>query len=208
MMSDAQQVNDPFVTAFGPPDTPSAPLQFAEPFLQEIWQWRQQRTGAGWFLGRFFFLLGDGLDRFTPCLDAWSFLLPPASERRIIGYNAYGALLVMEDEVESGIVAPVRLIEPTTVIYWADPECVYTTLLSRWLPDRQMPSFFDTSVYVQWLKESGRFLGDDEILGIHAPLPLGGEMKLDNFSPMNIIDYYRATGPVYAKAFEQSKRET
>ena len=206
-MNDSVKLNDAFVAAFGSPDEARAPLQFNAPFLQETWLLRQQRTGAGWFLGRFFYLLGEGLERLMPCLDAWAFLLPAASERRVIGYNAYGALLVMEDELESGIVAPVRLLDPTNLVCWADEECVYTTLLSRWLPDRQLPGFFDMSVYEQWLKHSGRLLEDNEILGIRTPLPLGGSMTLDNFRAMNIIDYYRATGPVYAKAFEQSKKE-
>ncbi len=206
-MNGAVKLNDAFVAAFGSPDDARPPVQFNAPFLQETWLLRQQRTGAGWFLGRFFYLLGEGLERLTPCLDAWGFLLPAASERRVIGYNAYGALLVMDDELESGIVAPVRLLNPTNLVCWADEECVYTTLLSRWLPDRQLPGFFDMSVYEQWLRHSGRLLEDDEILGIRTPLPLGGSMTLDNFSAMNIIDYYRATGPVYAKAFEQSKKD-
>jgi len=206
-MSDPQQVQDLFVDAFGPPDEPVAPVQFKEPFLEEVWRRRHQRMGAGWFLGRFFFLLGEGLERFTPCLEAWSFLLPPASERRIIGYNAYGALLVMEDELERDTMAPVRLIDPLTVTYWAEPGCGYTTLLSRWLPDRLIPRFFDTSVYLEWLKTSGRFLGDGEILGIRTALPLGGEMKLDNLAPLHIVDYYRATGPAYARAHAQRKQE-
>ena len=207
-MSDTQNMNDDFVTAFGPPDEAATPLRFTERFLEENWQRRQQRTGAGWFLGRFFFLLGEGLDRFTPCTEAWSFLLTPvAAERRIIGYNAYGALLIIENESEEGRVAPVRLLEPTNVIYWGDPECVYGTLLNRWLPLKHMPHFFDTSVYEQWLTTSGRFLGDEEILGIRAALPLGGDMTLNNFTPINIVEYYRATGPAYAKVFEQLKRE-
>jgi hypothetical protein len=206
-MSETPQLPDHFVEAFGPPDEATAPMHFSEPFLEQDWTWRCRRTGAGWFLGRFFFLLGDGLGRFTPCLEAWSLLLStPANERKIIGYNAYGALLVLENELDRGVVAPVRLVEPTNVVYWGDPECAYGTLLNRWLPSRLVPHFFDTSVYEQWLKSSGRFLGDGEILGIRAALPLGGEMKLDNFSPMNIVDYYRATGPAYAKAREQFER--
>ena len=206
-MSNAQNMNDNFVTAFGPPDEPAPPLHFTERFLEDNWRRRQQRTGAGWFLGRFFFLLGDGLDRFTPCLEAWSFLLsPPAAERKIIGYNAYGALLILENETEEGLVAPVRLLEPTNVLYWGDPECVYGTLLNRWLPRRHLPHFFDTGVYEQWLKTSGRLLGDDEILGIRVALPLGGQMTLENFTPMNLVDYYRATGPAYARAHEQFQR--
>jgi hypothetical protein len=203
-MTGPQNDRDHFVAAFGPPEEAASPLQFTEPFLQRGWLRRHQRIGAGWFLGRFCFLLGEGLERFTPCLEAWSFLLPPASERRIIGYNVHGALLVMEDETEGSIAAPVRVLDPMTVAYWADPECVYTTLLSRWLPDRQIPHFLNTSAYQEWLVTSGRFLDDDEILGIRAPLPLGGEMKPENFAPMNIIDYYRATGPVYAEAFLHS----
>jgi hypothetical protein len=202
-MSNPEIMRDSFVEAFGAPDATASPLQFTEPFLQRSWLRRQQRTGAGWFLGRFFFLLGEGLERFTPCLDAWSFLLPPARERRIIGYNVFGALLVMEDEAEGSMAAPVRMLDPMTVVYWSDPECVYTTLLSRWLPDRHLPRFFNTGIYTEWLKSSARFLGDDEILGIRAPLPLGGKLQLNNFSPINIIEYYQATGPVYEKAHQQ-----
>jgi hypothetical protein len=71
------------------------------------------------------------------------------------------------------------------------------------MPRRHLPHFFETAVYLEWLKTSGRFLGDDEILGIRQALPLGGEMKLENFAPIHIVDYYRATGPVYAKAHAQ-----
>lgn len=75
--------------------------------------------------------------------------------------------------------------------------------MNRWLPDRHMPHFLDTTVYEQWLRGAGRFLAADEILGIRQPLPLGGEMTLENFTTMNIFDYYRATGPVYARAHAQ-----
>lgn len=209
-MTDDMGVQDDFVRSFGAPDEEATPLQFSERFVEEDWQERHARTGAGWFLGRFFFLLGEGLERLTPCLEAWSFLLPPAEERRILGYNAYGTLLVMDDEEQDGLVAAVRMIDPLNVIAWSDPECVYTTLLNHWLADRALPNFFDTSVYLEWLEGAGRFLADDEILGINAPVPLGGEMTLANFTPMNIVDYYLATGPVYAKAhgqpFEQDEQ--
>ena len=35
---------------------------------------------------------------------------------------------------------------------------------------------------------------------VHRPLGERGEMTVANFTPMNIVEYYRATGPVYAKA--------
>lgn len=199
-MSDEPNFDDDFVRSFGAPVDPAPPLRFDERFVERNWQERHVRTGAGWFLGRFFFLLGEGLERLTPCLEAWSFLLPPANDRRILGYNAYGAILIMDDEEQDGRVAAVRMIDPLNVIVWSDPECVYTTLLNYWLADRALPRFFDTSVYWQWLEQSRQFLADDEILGINAPLSLGGEMTLPNFTRMNIVDYYRATGPVYAKA--------
>ena len=209
-MTNDAGVRDDFVRSFGAPDERATPLQFSERFVVDDWQERHARTGAGWFLGRFFFLLGEGLERLTPCLEAWSFLLPPANDRRILGYNAYGAILIMDDEEQDGLVATVRMIDPLNVIVWSNSECVYTTLLNYWLADRALPHFFDTSVYLRWLEQSHRFLADDEILGINAPVSLGGEMTLANFTPMNIVDYYRATGPVYAKAhgqlFEQDKR--
>jgi len=100
----------------------------------------------------------------------------------------------------------VRLLDPMTVTGWHNPQCVYTTLLAHWLPERRIPRFLDTRIYLQWLKSSGRMLAGDEILGIRVPLSLGGRMELDNFAPLNIIDYYQATGPAYAKAFEQSQQ--
>jgi hypothetical protein len=195
---------NPFTEAFGQADTTAEPLQFTEQFLQEDWLWRQQTMTAGWFLGHYFYLFGQGLERMNPCLEAWSFILPPAKERRIIGYNAYGALLVLENETDEGLVAPVCLLDPTRVIYWKNEECVYGTLLTRWLPKKLIPHFFDTIVYKQWLESANRFLDTDEILGIRAAVSLGGEMNSDNFTAMNIIEYYRITGPVYAKVYDQS----
>src|SRR4051812_36556507 len=115
---------NPFTDIFGIAEAPAQPMQFEEEFLEEDWKWRQQTMTAGWFLGRYFYLFGEGLERFMPCLEAWSFMLPPANERRIIGYNVYGALLVMENETEEGIMAPVCLLDPTQVVYWKESECV------------------------------------------------------------------------------------
>ena len=197
-----QQKNS-FTQVFGNADEPAKPIQFNEQFLEEDWKWRQQTMNAGWFLGRYFYLLGEGMKRFNPCLEAWSFILPPVKERRIIGYNVYGALLIMENETEEGIVAPIRLLDPTNVVYWQSNECVYGTLLTRWLPDKLIPNFFNTGVYKQWLEKSERFLDDDEILGIRSAIPLGGIMNLENFTPMNIVNYYQATGTAYAKAYKE-----
>ena len=54
--------------------------------------------GCGRFQDGFLHLFSQDLDVLDPLLETWSFLLPQAEGRRkVIGRNAYGALLILED---------------------------------------------------------------------------------------------------------------
>ena len=63
--------------------------------------------GCGRFQDGFLHLFSQDLDVLDPLLETWSFLLPEAEGRRkVIGRNAYGALLILEDFDTKGGVAP------------------------------------------------------------------------------------------------------
>jgi hypothetical protein len=198
---------DPFHQVFGPPAIAVPRMHFRGAGLEHMMTRRLAHTGSGWFLGRMFQLFGDGLDRLNPCVEAWSFLLPPALERwLVIGFNAYGALLLLDEAGEKGTVAPIWMIDPLTVTCFGHPQLYLYSLLDDWLPNRRLPRFLDTAVYEQYLRAAGSLLENDEFLGIRAPLPLGGSIQLDNFSRVDIIDYYAATAPVYREALERTKQ--
>jgi hypothetical protein len=197
---------DPFHEAFGPPSIRDEPMHFMSPFLEHLMSERLETIGSGWFLGRFFYLFGKGAEQFTSCLDAWAFLVPPGRNWTLIGYNAYGVLLVLDESEDRTVETPVGLLDPLTVTFLEPPGLALWGLLGVWMPQRQPSQFFDTGVYEDFLKSSGRLLEDDEILGIRRAVPLGGELNLENFTPIRMIDYYRATAPVYAEAHRQSER--
>lgn len=194
-----------FTAVMGAPD-PSAPpgLRFSSPGKEFIWEALHQAIGAGWFKDRFFYLFGEGLEELRPCLDAWPFLVPPGKERMILGRNAYGALFVLEDPNGVGPTSRVHILNPLEVVWWTNPMIDFGGLIGYWFPNKALPfSVLDDSVYQEWQRASGRYLGLDEILAIRTPLPLGGTMSLDNFQVENIVAYYRTTAPIYEKAFAQ-----
>lgn len=198
----------PFCEALGAPVIAATPMQFRSAYLNDVMSRQISQIGAGWFLGRMFYLLGDGMQRLEPCVRAWSFLLPPSlSDWVIIGYNVYGQILLLDQDGERGAMSPVGMLDPLTVSYVSDPELDVAALLAHWLPQRRLPGFLDTSVYEQFLTTSQGLLEDDEMLGIEQALPLGGEMTLENFSEIGIVDYYEAVAPVYAKAYAEFARD-
>ena len=193
-----------FVAALGRPD-PAAPpgLSFPDPVDQESWDYLYPEVGAGYYLNRFLYLFGENVRSLQPCLEAWSFLLPPGNARVILGRNAYGALLILESANLSWVKARVYVLDPIGVVYRRNAQAALGNLFGYWLPNRALPNFFNSDIYDEWVAKSGRYLADDEILGIKLPPGLGGSLALDNFQPEPIVRYYQTTGPIYAKAFAQ-----
>lgn len=166
-----------------------------------MWEAFYEEIGAGFYQNRFWYLFGEGLEALAPCLDAWSFLVPPGTPRMILGRNAYGALLVLENPDEIGPSSRVRVLDPLGVVWWGSASIAFANLLGCYLPQKLLPyTFFDDSVYQAWQKSTGRWLEADEILAVRVPLALGGTMTLDNFQVENVHAYYRTTAPIYAKA--------
>lgn len=183
----------------GAPECREPPgFRFSGTFAQMTWESLYGDLGAGWFANRFLYLFGPEARQLDELLQLWSFLLPPADERIVIGRNAYGALLLMESPSSRGTVAPVRLLDPLQVRHWGDEHLDFTGCIGHWLPQNKIPHFLDRRVYDQWLEKTGRHLEADEILAIKTPLSLGGTMALDNFQVEHIRDYYRSTAAIYA----------
>ena len=193
-----------FARVFGKP-TPRVPnaIHFKDVAIEAVWALSQKDTGAGWYMNRFLYMFGPGLDRLNACLDAWSFLVPPAKRKRIvIGRNAYGALLVVEDTSDP----PARVLDPYLMVYWGDPSLHFGNLLADWLPNDRVPGFLDDTLYKAWVKARKKPLEDDIILAPKTPWGLGGRMDPENFQEEEIVSYYKTTAPIFAKAYAKMKR--
>ena len=193
-------LSDVFTKACGKP-SPAVPAALKFSSYNPMWEVLRKEIGGGWFLNRFLYLFGEELEQFQPCLDAWSFIVPPNHpDRMIIGKNAYGALLVLEDGNDTNKQS-VHLLDPINVQYWTHPQIVFGNLFGAYLPQNKLPQFLDHEAYDDWLSENGNVeIEAHDILGIKTPVPLGGELIPANLQLENIVDYYRTTGPIYAKA--------
>jgi hypothetical protein len=194
-------VKEAFVAALGKPSprVPSA-IHFEDVGMEAVWRRFLADVGSGWYLDRFLFLFGEGVERLAPCLDAWAFLVPPRrGDRKILGRNAHGALLVLED-AESVEHNQVHLLDPFRVTYWTDPDLNLFTLIGAWLPRKLLPGFLDDDLYRAWMQVRRRPLEDDLILAPKTPEGLGGRFEPRNVQEEEIVAYYRTTGPIYAKA--------
>jgi hypothetical protein len=197
-------LDEEFTRAMGRP-SPATPngLHF-EKWFQSFWERHHPNIGSGWFLDGFVYLFGEGLTDFVPCVDAWSFLVPSCSDRMIIGRNAYGALLVMDDASDPKGMR-IRVLDPWTVTYDGAPGLDFESLLARALPKRELVDFLDDGAYRQWLVENKvDRLELHDVLGIKVPKALGGKLVASNLQLDGMLDYYRTTGPIYADALARS----
>jgi hypothetical protein len=196
---------DTFLRAVGRanPRTPPG-LSFSNDWKGEVWEALHDQVGAGYFWDRFLFLFGEGLQSLQPCLKAWSFLVPDdGAERMIVGYNAHGALLVLENPNEAGPKSRVSIVDPVGVVYRRYADLDFVGLIGYWIPEMKLREFLDRRVYDSWRGQHGKYLEPRQILAAKKPLGLGGTMALENFQVEEIVSYYRTTAPIYAKAFAQ-----
>jgi len=193
-------VGKPFVQAFGKPDpeTPNG-VNFKSSGLADLWKAMRREIRSGWFQDRFLYLFGEDLEALLPCLTAWSFVVPPNRDRIILGRNAYGALIVLDD-ANSGK-GTVHVLDPFRVVYWSNPNLAMMNLIAYWLPEDRIPHFRDDGPYREWRQQHGIHLEDDVILAPRTPEGLGGKLELANLQEEPIVEYYETTAPIYAKAF-------
>jgi hypothetical protein len=199
------EVSEAFVSGLGRPN-PVVPSGLRlDGWKQGLWEELYGDIGAGFYQERFYFLFGEGVDRLSACLDAWSFLVPPAAGKRmILGRNAHGAILVLEG-VGDADREHTCVLDPLTTSWVPHSQAMFVNLLGRWLPKAELlPTFHDRGLYQKWRLQSGEELGPDEILSIKVPLGLGGNMDLSNFLVEDIFHYYTTMAPIYANAKTQA----
>lgn len=196
-----------FETLYGAIGTPEPEEGIAMPFdgSNSTGRWWQDMLDegdvkAGFFLNRFLYLFGEQLPKLQPCLKAWSFLLPKDKELYVIGKNAYGALLVVEDPNGQTPQTWAGVLDPTAVEYFREEDLAFGNLLGWWIPNKKVPRFLDTGLYEAWAATSTEPMEADEILGMTIPTPLGGKWAADNFIHQNIVDYYEGTASAIKKA--------
>ena len=189
-----------FTERFGKPRPEVATdIRFSRGNYQRNWEAILREVGSGWFMDRFLFLFGAGLQPLQACLDAWSFIVPPGKDRIVIGRNAYGTLLVVEDPEDK---QRVYLLDPLRVVYWTHPGLELLGLVAAEMPRGNLPHFFEDEFYREWVAANGE-PGEGQILAPITPLSLGGEMEPANFQVEEIVSYYESTAPIYAKAFQK-----
>lgn len=174
------------------------PMEWDQVVLDDLYQ----EIGAGAYLDGFIYLLGLDVNRYDAHLAHWSFLFPDEKERNVIGRNAYGSLLVVEDATTEGTIAMVGVIDVLNVRYYTHPQLDFMGLFGNWLPNDRLPFFTDESVYQQYRFEKGQVLGGNRVLGIIEPLSLGGKMELTNFQVEPLDMYYRTVTKVYRDAIK------
>jgi hypothetical protein len=198
-------VSSAFIDRFGRPSPRVASgLHFNDPLKQVLWEQVHADIGAGWFLDRFLYLFGPGLERLQPCLEAWSFIVPPDHpDRMILGRNAYGALLIMEHE--GPVDESVHLLDPLACRYWTDERIGLMNLFGTWLPRGLIPGFLDHGPYDSWVRAHGP-LREDEILAPTTPLHRRGAMTVENLERREIMAYHRAAAAACSAAITRGAK--
>jgi hypothetical protein len=199
------QHGEAFIKAMGRPD-PSAEGGPAchDPAAAAALQALRTEVGGGWFKDRFLYLFGDELDTLRPCLDAWSFLVRGGSAgRTIIGRNAHGALLVMED---GNAAQHVFVLDPFRVAYWGDYGLTLQEAAGHALCQPGLLSeFLDDGAYRAWVKEYEAELDMEDVLGFKVPKALGGTISADNLQLDGMVEYYQETAPIYEGALRKQR---
>ena len=173
-------------------------FRFGDHPLAFFWDEIAAEIGAGGFCDQFLYLFGTPVLELNRCLAHWSFLLPqPEKERWVIGRNAYGALLVLEEPSRLAHGATVGILDPLNVAYHQYPDRDLVNLLGYYLPEKCLEHFFDEALYRAWHSVTGGTLEWDAVLAARVPIPLGGSMAIENFDIEDIFQYYESTAAIY-----------
>lgn len=186
-----------FRKAMGKPD-PVSPVgvHFDDDGEQLTFESYVEDVGAGWFKERFIYLFGEGLEPLVACVHAWRFLAGALPRAQVIGQNAYGALVVNLDRKTVNV----GIIDPWRIDFSTDPNFDVGGLIGSRLPDNELAGFLDDRLFRQWQKATGMSVDVGEMLSLKVPLALGGEATLENLELVPMVEYYEASGPVFAKA--------
>jgi hypothetical protein len=82
------------------------------------------------------------------------FWVPPAKDRMILGYNAFGSILVLEKA--SSPKGRVDVLDPFRLDYSTNPDFDFFGFVGVWLPMRRFPHIFDNELYrCGWKRTTG-----------------------------------------------------
>lgn len=198
-------VGEAFIQAYGMPD-PSVPcrLRFTRPWDQELMNALLAEFGSGHYRDGFFSLLGEDLVSADALLESWRFILPDEVPRLVVGRNAYGVLLVIEDLEKDGSRSQLCVLDPIRVSYHRDENWRLLNGLVTWLPTHY-PNFMNDAIYRAHRAEGGERLRANEILAIKAPTSLGGAFAPDNFQVEDMFTYFAQTAVIYQEALRTQR---
>jgi hypothetical protein len=191
-------IGESFIAGLGKPKPAAKPDIPLDPMtgIGDIWNDVSKEIGAGYFLDGFLYLFGEDVRAWDPCVEAWSFMYPrPETKRLLIGRNAYGALVLLEDPDGK---PRVGILDPPTMTYYSQAHLDLIAFIGRFLPEREGPeSFWHSEPYASWAAESKEPLGMDAILGMTVPLHLGGTWDVSNFVIREPVEYHRRTAAAF-----------
>jgi hypothetical protein len=170
------------------------------------WKLEHRVGGAGWYWDRFLFLFGKGVGELDRCLRAWAPLAGEDNERILVGRNAYGAILVL-DQARLNSTSKIRILDPFQLSYAGRDRTSFGDLFSTVIPDNTFPSFFSDRLYGIWRKREARLLGDNEILAPRVPEDAGGKWEIDNLAPEDLFAFYERTAVEWAPLLAAAARK-
>ena len=105
-------ISEAFLSTVGKPNLlTDLGFKFSMEWDQIVLDDLYQEIGAGIFQNDFLHLLGSNISELDLLLENWNFLFNDDANRRVIGRNAHGSLLIIENESELGTVAPIAYLD-------------------------------------------------------------------------------------------------
>lgn len=202
----------PAAKVLGPP-SPAVPtrLTFGDSFTQARWRAFHREVGSGWYWDGFLCLFGEGVERLDRCLTAWGAVVGKPRPRVVLGRNAHGAILVMDD-AEKIDHPRLRILDPFETTWGGSSPEALQELFGQTIPYNGFPAFFSNRLYRIWREREGRALGPDEILAPRVPEDAGGRWEIDNLVVEDVFQFYERTAgewaDVLANAGRRKKRRT
>lgn len=193
-------VGQAFHNRFGAPSPATeVGFHFSRSWHELGWKPLAGEIGAGHFMDGFLYLWGEGIGALDSILEQWAFLLPDAKNRRVVGINAHGVLLVTEEEATAGMASRVGVLSPLLLTYTTSGDRLFGNTIGNYLPEGKLTHFLDDTVYRAWKTPASPLLLPDQILAAREPYVLGGAADPDNFQVEPTVDYFSTTAPIYRK---------
>lgn len=161
-----------------------------------------EEIGAGVYHNGFLHFLGTDVSPLNDILKYWSFLFGDNKDRKVIGRNAHGSLLIIENESEEGTVAPVGYLDLLNCQYVKNENLDFIGLIGNWIPNNRLTNLLESSIYESFIND-GKIIQEDEIIAIKVPVPLGGKLEKDNFKIENIFEYHSSISKIYQKSISK-----